>query len=154
MSEELKTQMRPGYELVPAVFRTLGDWEDHVFDFMNRPNYRLDDFDDRDQVKKLIASPLLAHWEEISSSKKNNLKIELQYVLNEGEHTSYASNKRNKSLRCKEGCYAQNISSSCQNTMVAYDGYALFEWMWQILFPAEDWHTDISQWIVNKDSHD
>ena len=53
-------------ELQVAVFSTLFEDDEHIEEFMARPDYKLSDFNDEAQVIPLITAPLFRHWAELS----------------------------------------------------------------------------------------
>jgi hypothetical protein len=135
-------------EFGSAIMGTLGDWEDHVVEFAARPDLPADWNDDRTSVVSLLRRPLQEEWRLLSDVRQLDLRRALQCLLNLDEHKPYKPYRNSPILREKENCLAQRIRDSCQNAVTPYDGYALCQWMWEILFGDEDWHTDITGWKV------
>ncbi|MES2282523.1 MAG: hypothetical protein V4542_14010 [Pseudomonadota bacterium] len=148
MSSNFPIQVNPNRELTNAIFNTLFEWDAHIEEFMALPDYKLSAFNNKAQVIPLITAPLFGYWSALSEDRKLSLKRSLQYLLNLDEKLPYVDDAHSPDYRCKRGSLAQSIRDSCQDTMVPSDGYALCLWMWQILFNDEDWHTDVSSWVV------
>jgi hypothetical protein len=141
-------EIDPSTEFGSAIMGTLGDWEDHVIEFAARPNLPKNWNDDRTSMLSLLRQPLQEEWRLLSDVRKLDLRRALQYLLNLDEHKPHKPYRNSSTLREKENCLAQRIRDSCQNAVTPLDGYALCQWMWEILFGDEDWHTDITDWKV------
>jgi hypothetical protein len=76
------------------------------------------------------------------------LKLALQYLLNVDELVPYEAWAYCPELKAKGKGVGARYFASYQDTIQPYDGYAFCQWMWEILFGAEDWHADIRNWVV------
>lgn len=122
----------------------VGEWQEHIQKFITQPGYKLEWFDDKSRVLPLITNPLRRAWQEDwNEQDRHEIKLALQYTLNHDEHII-------PRLR-ENGSVADDVFASAQD--IGYrpeDSYLLCLWMWEALFPNEDWHTDISGWEVEK----
>lgn len=136
-----KIKVDPTCIVTPAAY-AVGEWHDHIDEFISQPGYTLEWFDDKSRVMPLITEPLRKAWiEELSEEGRIGIKLALQYALNHDEHI----NPRTR----ENGSVVDDVFASAQD--IGYrpdDAYLLCLWMWEALFPKEDWHTDISGWEV------
>ncbi len=111
------------------------------------------DFDFRrvtdQELRTAMHVPLLEHMHALRPEQQQELRKSLQYLLNRDESITYAEpDPCNPLWREKKEALSQKICNSAQDTLAPYDGYAMCQWMWESLFGEEDWHTDISNWVV------
>lgn len=134
-----------------AVFLTLGEGFEHVDEFTDQAGYEWRTWcQAKDKKVPLIRNPLLGYWAGLSSVEQLQLKWTLQYLLNIDEAVPYQSWKNFPELKSKDGGIGAKYFASYQDTIQPYDWYELCLWMWEILFPTEDWHIDVSAWIVTE----
>jgi hypothetical protein len=89
--------------------------------------------------------------QSLQLEQQQELRARLQYLLNDDESIPYSEpHPRNSDWREKKGALSQKIPDGSQDAVTPYDGYAMCQWMWEALFGDEDWHTDISNWVVVK----
>ena len=138
-------------EFDEAIYATLGEGTDHVQLLIQQRGGDLRNIYKTEQEERdFLHKHLQQYWSKLTETRRPDLKRSLQYLLNLDEPVPYITNERCSSLRSKKGSLVQHIRDSCQDALMPYDGYALCQWMWDILFENEDWHTDISNWIVTK----
>lgn len=149
MSKEI-VSIDPEADFFTVIYAVLGEGTDHVQSLIEQrgTDLRIVLRDD-DELRAFMRKPLLQHWFELTEARQQDLRHTLQYLLNIDEHWPYVViSPRNPDLRAKKGALSQHYRDSCQDALTPYDGYALCQWMWEILFGDEDWHTDISDWVI------
>jgi hypothetical protein len=142
----------PWNDLFGVIYATLCDGLPHVDDFTDQPGWTWRDWcNDKKIMVNLIRVPLLQWVASRSSDEKEKIKHALQYLLNVDEHVPYVlgSFRVFPELQEKTGSVTSRIFASYQDTNCPLDSYALCEWIWEILYGNEDWHTDISTWVVS-----
>lgn len=149
MDSKETVDLGQGLELDSAIYATLGECTDHVQALISlKGNDLRFVFKDHQDKRAFMRKPLSQHWADLAEIQQQDLKRTLQYLLNIDESIPYVENSRNPNLKEKKGSVAQHIRDGSQDALVPYDGYELCEWMWEILFKNEDWHTDVSHWTV------
>ncbi len=135
----------------------LAEWQDHVIEFVSRDDYSYQKCtNDKSKMLTLITNPLREAWNGKPRSASaewevNRLEIKnsLQYVLNVDENIPYSEYKHIPNLMLKQGGMCNKAFFNAPPNLIApNDKYKLCEWMWEALFPNEDWHTDVSDWVV------
>ncbi len=120
----------------------LGEWNDHIIDFISQPGYSEAWFNDKDKVAPLIAVPLRKFWmEDLTEAFRAESKFALKYTLNHDEHL-HPRTRENGSLADAVLASAQHLEYKPK------DSYLLCLWMWKALFPNEDWHN----WTIHENS--
>lgn len=134
-----------------AIYATLGEGTDQVQLLIQQRGSDLRDiFKTEQEERTFLRDYLQQHWSKLTETRRLDLRHALQYLLNLDEPVPYVTDKKYSNLKSKKGSLVQHIRDSCQDAMTPYDGYELCQWMWEILFDNEDWHTDIGNWIVTK----
>lgn len=139
--------MKPSIKIDPSCIETpayfaIYEGHPHIVEFVSQPEYTIDWFDDKNKVLPLITKPLRKAWHEVLVEEgRIGIKLALQYALNHDEHI-YPRTGKNGSVVDAVFAAAQDIG------YLPEDPYYLCLWMWEALFPDEDWHTDISDWEV------
>lgn len=77
-----------------------------------------------------------------AESFRQEIRDALVFVLNHDEHL----NPRTR----ENGSVAEEISASAQDIDYApEDAYQAFLWIWEALHGSEDWHADITGWVLD-----
>lgn len=150
MNTVKRIEIDPDGYLTSAAFVCFGEWTTHMQLLVAKQG---DDFDANriadQELRIAMRAPLLEYMNELRPDQQLEFRASLQYLLNRDEAIPYSDpDSRNPAWREKKGSLAQKIRDNCQDTFVPYDGYAMCQWMWEALFGEEDWHTDISNWVV------
>jgi hypothetical protein len=149
MEADKVIEVQPADTYFWLIMWTLFDGDDAVNNFFEQnPNCWALDATNYATFKSFLRHQLMSLYEQSNRVRPLGIKYDLQYLLNIDEFTPYKTNQHRPELKSKEGSLAQIIRNSCQDTITPYDGYMLCEWMWESLFGDEDWHTDISNWVV------
>lgn len=143
-----RVEVNPDDILAP-VYEIVGEGSAHVDEFTNQPDYEWRTWcQDSDRMIPLIRKPLLDYWARLVDIEKIQLKRTLQYFLNADESVPYEPWRHFPELRSKENGVGAKYFASYQDTIQPYDWYGFCLWMWEILFPSEDWHVDVANWVV------
>lgn len=141
----------PRKDLSELIYSLLGDGTPHVDQFTDEPNWTWRGWcNDREIIIELIRQPLINFIQAQKTENQIQLKRTVQYLLNVDEKTPYVFGnfKTYPDLKEKAGSVTAKVFASYQDTNCPHDSYALCQWIWEILFSDEDWHTDISSWQV------
>jgi len=123
--------------------------DDHVIAFTSQPGYEYHSWTtDKLRMMNLITCPLRDAWQTYSGEQRDQARLALQYVLNKDETVPYTKDDFIPGLFLKHGGFLWRHFSSNPNLIMPNDSYIFCEWLWEILFPDEDWHADISNWVV------
>lgn len=136
----------------------LAEWQDHVIAFVSQDDYSYQEYtNDKRKMLALITNPLREAWNGKPRScsaewevSRIEIKNSLQYVLNADEHIPYSEYKHIPDLMLKQGGICNRAFFNAPPNLIApNDKYKLCEWMWEALFPGEDWHADIKCWVID-----
>jgi hypothetical protein len=153
VQEKKQTNIRwPFNELSTAIYVAFGDGTDHMQSLVENYGEGFDFSRITDQqTRTAMREPLIKHMSSLQPVQQQDLRASLQYLLNSDESMPYSDpHPRDPTWREKKGSLSQKIRDSTQDAATPYDGYAMCQWMWEALFGEEDWHTDISNWVVVK----
>ena len=139
-------------EFLYAIYMAFGELTDHMqllvekygdgFDFKRIP---------QKELRSEMRVALLQHMHSLQPDQQQELQTGLQYLLNHDASIPYSvPHPHNPAWREKKGALSQKIRDDSQDAVTPYDGYAMCQWMWEALFGEEDWHADISNWVVVK----
>jgi hypothetical protein len=134
------------------VYACLGEGEDHVYEHTQHPDWDWYSFaNDKATMLKFLDQPVRRYNASLDAEHCKNLKLALQYLLNSDEPIPRKPGlwKYRPEMIAKDGGITQYLFGSFQDTICPYDSYALCEWIWEILYGNEDWHTDISNWVMS-----
>lgn len=123
--------------------------DDDAYAFMEaNPTWWANDASVFPAFKVFVRGRLLPCYEHCDHKERLNIKHVLQYLLNVDEFTPYEGYPNKPDAKEKRKSIAQRVLNSCQEAIAPSDGYMLCGWMWEMLFGDEDWHTDVSEWVV------
>jgi hypothetical protein len=149
----MTTVTSPRDDLADLIYPILWDGAPHLDEYSDSPewSWRLN-FNDKRTVVSMIKNPTIEWASSRKSEEQEKIKIALQYFLNVDEKVPYVLGSFSKfpELQEKVGSKTSRAFASYQDTSCPLDSYALCEWLWEILYGEEDWHTDISSWVVTE----
>lgn len=149
MDNNKTAMLDPCVEFESAIYSTWAEWSEPVQVLLQEKTEDLQSFwRDAKKMQEFMRKPMLQYWAELNKARQQDLRHSLQYLLNHDEPIPYITNPLNPDFKEKRGGVAQYSRNSCQEAVSPDDGYALCQWMWEILFRDEDWHTDISDWVI------
>lgn len=140
-----KIEVNPD-DLMPVVYRTVAEGSEHIEKFISQPEYHWTWSQEKSRMRPVIEGPLLQYWNSISMADQARVKRALQYLLNVDKSTPYQLSKNGLDLKSKEAGIGAKYFNSYQDTLLPHDWYEYCLWIWEILFGAESWLEDVSQW--------
>jgi hypothetical protein len=148
MSHEVDIWVYPN-DILSPIYEILGEGTEHVDAFTDSLGYDWRTWcNDKSKMITLIKQPLLSYQRALNSLERIQLKRTIQYLLNVDEHVPYEIWPHFPELRAKKQAVGARLFSSYQDTIAPYDCYALCQWMWEILYEKENWHTDLNSFVV------
>lgn len=114
-------------ELTTAIYAALGEWTDHIQLLIERQGVNLGPNSLSDeQLREAITAPLLAHVQTLQPAQRHDLRVSLQYLLNQDALIPYSEfSPHSPGILVKKGAPSQRIRDGAQDAVTPYDGYAL-----------------------------